>query len=145
MTSTTLVPLAVAVAVYALFATFNAQAGGRIDAALSSAIFNGVAAVLSIIVVLWQRYLSDASLVATKTSGLVYSLLAGAAVGVFSILLIKIYGRGGELSFVFPTVYGGAIALTALIGWFVLHDAVSPLRVAGIVAIVAGIGLLAAR
>jgi transporter family protein len=127
---------------YTLFGTFNAQAGGRIDAALSSVIFNGLAAALSLAVVLWQHFASTTPPVATRVSGVMYSILAGVAVGVFSILLIGIYGRGGELSYVFPAIYGGAIALTAAIGWLVLKDTVTPLRVAGVFAIVVGIVLL---
>ena len=138
-------PLLVAIVAYALFGTFNALSGGRIDAALSSVIFNGLAALLSLGVVLWERHASAGVETATRVSGVAYSALAGLAVGVFSILLITIYGRGGQLSYVFPTIYGGAIALTAVIGWLVLHDSVTPLRVAGVVTIAAGIGLLAVR
>ena len=61
----------------------------------------------------------------------------------FSILLVTLYGRGGELSFVFPVIYGGAIALTAVIGWIALGDAFTWTRLGGVVGIVIGIGLLA--
>jgi transporter family protein len=142
MTSNIAVPIALAVLVYTLFGTFNAQAGGRIDAALSSAIFNGLAAAIAIVVVVAQR-LGGSTPVAVRLSGVVYSVLAGVAVAVFSIVLIKIYGRGGQLSFVFPTIYGGAIALTAVVGWLVLKDDVTPLRLTGVGVIVAGIGMLA--
>lgn len=144
MTSNVALSIGAAVVIYALFGTFNAQAGGRIDAALSSTIFNGLAALISLGVVLWQKHAGETTQVATHLSGVVYSLLAGVAVGAFSILLIGIYGRGGELSYVFPAIYGGAIALTALVGWLLLGDTVSLLRLIGVGAIVAGIGLLAA-
>ena len=136
------VPIGLAIVVYALFGTFNAQAGGRIDAAVSSSIFNGLAAIIALGVVVVQR-LSGEPQVVVRASGVIYSVLAGIAVGVFSIVLIRIYGRGGQLSFVFPMIYGGAIALTAIIGWLVLRDDVSVLRVAAVCLIVAGIGLLA--
>jgi bacterial/archaeal transporter family protein len=135
-------PLAIAVVVYTLFGTFNAQAGGRIDAALSSVIFNGVAAAIALAVVVVQRLSGDAP-VALRLSGVTYSVLAGISVGVFSIVLIKIYGRGGQLSFVFPTIYGGAIVLAAIVGWLVLKDDVTTLRLAAVGVIVAGIGMLA--
>jgi bacterial/archaeal transporter family protein len=144
MTSNVALPIAAAVVTYTLFGTFNAQAGGRIDAALSSTIFNGLAALISLGVVLWQWHAHEAGQVTAQASGVVYSLLAGVAVGGFSILLIGIYGRGGELSYVFPAIYGGAIALTAVIGWLLLGDTVDLLRVVGVGAIVVGIGLLAA-
>jgi transporter family protein len=142
MTQNIAVPIGLAIVAYALFGIFNAQAGGRIDAAVSSAIFNGLAALIALAVVVGQR-LSDESPVVLRASGVVYSVLAGIAVGAFSIVLIRIYGRGGQLSFVFPTIYGGAIALAAIIGWLVLRDEVSVLRVAAVCLIVAGTGLLA--
>jgi transporter family protein len=142
MTQNIAVPIGLAIVAYALFGIFNAQAGGRIDAAVSSAIFNGLAALIALAVVVGQR-LGDDSPVVLRASGVVYSVLAGIAVGAFSIVLIRIYGRGGQLSFVFPTIYGGAIALAAIIGWLVLRDEVSVLRVAAVCLIVAGTGLLA--
>lgn len=136
------VPIGLAIVVYALFGTFNAQAGGRIDAALSSAIFNGLATIIALTVVVVQRLNGESSVV-LRASGVIYSVLAGIAVGVFSIVLIRIYGRGGQLSFVFPTIYGGAIALAAIIGWLVLKDDVTVQRVVAVFLIAAGIGLLA--
>lgn len=143
MSSNVAIAVAAAALLYALFGAFNSRAGGRIDPALSSAIFNGVAALLSLAVFLLLKYASHASVLPTRASGAAWSVAAGVAVGVFSILLIAIYGRGGQLAWVFPTIYGGAIALAFVIGWLVFRDAVSPLRVAGVLAIVAGIAMLA--
>lgn len=143
MTSNVAIAVAAAALLYALFGAFNSRAGGRIDPALSSAIFNGVAALLSLAIFLVLKYASDADVLPTRASGALWSVAAGVAVGAFSILLIAIYGRGGQLAWVFPTIYGGAIALTFVIGWLILRDAVSPLRVAGVAVIVAGIAMLA--
>jgi uncharacterized membrane protein len=138
----TTVLLILATLVYAAFGIFASQAGGRIDAKLSSVILNGIGAVLPF--ALWQvQRITRGGLIASRPSGLLFSILAGLAVGVFSILLVTLYGRGGELSFVFPVIYGGAIALTAVIGWLALGDAFTWTRLAGVVVIVVGIGLLA--
>lgn len=144
MTPNIALSIVAGVVFYTLFGTFNAQSGGRIDAALSATIFNSLAALISLGVLLWQRHVSESAQVATQLSGVIYSVLAGVTIGAFSILLIKIYGRGGELSFVFPAIYGGAIVLTAVIGWLALGDSVSSLRMAGVTTIVVGIALLAA-
>jgi drug/metabolite transporter (DMT)-like permease len=56
---------------------------------------------------------------------------------------VTIYGRGGQLSFVVPAVYGGAIAITAVVGWTILGDVFSWSHLAGVAGIVIGIGLLA--
>ena len=141
-TLSVVVLIGLATLVYALFGIFNAQAGGRIDAALGSAIFNGLAAAIAIAVVMLKKFRGD-SPIAAQVSGVIYSVLAGLAVGVFSIVLIDIYRRGGQLSNVFPIVYGGAIGLTALAGWLILGDNLSTVRIAAVCLIVAGIGLLA--
>jgi uncharacterized membrane protein len=133
----------VAVLAYTVFATCNARSGGRIDASLSSFIFNGLAAVVSLGVYFAQVYLSGARHTPTRPSGIGYSVVAGAAIGVFSIVLITIYGRGGQLSYVFPLVYGAAIALGAVVGFLALGEPVSTVRVVGVAAIVLGIALLA--
>ncbi len=134
--------LVLATVVYALFAIFTSQAGGRVDASLSAGILNAVGGLLPLL--LWQaQRMSHAHLLPTRPSGLVFSVLAGMAVAAFSILLVTIYGRGGQLSFVFPAVYGGAIAITAVVGWTVLGDVFSWSHLAGVAGIVVGIGLLA--
>lgn len=138
----TTVLLILATLVYAAFGIFASQAGGRIDAKLSSGILNGIGAILPFAI--WQiQRITRGGLIASRPSGLVFSILAGLAVGVFSIVLVTLYGRGGELSFVFPVIYGGAIALTAVIGWVALGDAFTWTRLGGVVGIVIGIGLLA--
>ncbi len=138
----TTVLLILATLVYAAFGIFASQAGGRVDAKLSAGILNGIGAILPLAI--WQiQRMTRGSLIASRPSGLVFSVLAGIAVGVFSIMLVTLYARGGELSLVFPVIYGGAIALTAVIGWVALGDAFTWTRLAGVVVIVLGIGLLA--
>jgi hypothetical protein len=103
--------LTLATLVYAAFGFFVSQAGGRLDPKLSAGILNGLGAILPF--VLWQiQRMTRGGLVTSRPSGLVLSILAGLAVGIFSILLVTLYARGGELSFVFPIIYGGAIAIT---------------------------------
>jgi uncharacterized membrane protein len=138
----TTVLLILATLVYAAFGIFASQAGGRIDAKLSSGILNGIGAILPFVI--WQiQRITRGGLISSRPSGIVFSILAGLTVGIFSILLVTLYGRGGELSFVFPVIYGGAIALTAVIGWVALGDAFTWTRLSGVVGIVIGIGLLA--
>ncbi len=137
----TTVLLVLATLVYAAFGIFASRAGGRIDAKLSSGILNGIGALLPLAI--WQvQRMTRGGLIASRPSGWTFSILAGLAVGVFSILLVTIYGRGGELSFVFPFIYGGAIAITAVVGWVALGDAFSWLRLGGVAGIVFGITLL---
>lgn len=138
----TTVLLILATLAYAAFGILTSRAGGKIDPKLSSGILNGIGAILPLAI--WQiQRMARGGLMASRPSGLVFSILAGLAVGVFSILLVTLYGRGGELSFVFPVIYGGAIAITAVVGWVALGDAFSWVHLGGVAGIVVGIGLLA--
>ncbi len=127
---------------YGLFAVFTSKAGGRIDATASSLIFNGLGAVVPLVALLVARLVNHAHVMATR-DGYLYSVLAGLAIAGFSILLIRIYARGGTLSFVFPTIYGGAVALAAVVGWVTVKGSFSPARALGVGLIVAGIGVVA--
>jgi len=135
--------IVIAALVYTVFAICNARSGGRIDPSMGSFIFNGLGAAVALTVYLVQVYVRDTHPIAAKPAGIVYSVIGGFAIGVFSILFITIYGRGGNLSYVLPVVYGGSIALSATIGFLVFGEPVSAVRVAGVAAIVAGISLLA--
>jgi uncharacterized membrane protein len=129
--------------VYTVFAVGTARSGGRIDASLGSFIFNGVGAVVALAVYLLQTYVRDVKPIATQSAGISYSVIAGIAIGTFSILFITIYGRGGNLSYVLPVIYGASIALSAAIGFLVFKEPVSVARIVGVGAIVVGIGFLA--
>jgi multidrug transporter EmrE-like cation transporter len=134
--------IVIGVVLYAAFAIFNSRAGGRIDPSLSSAIFNGLGAAIPLLVYLILRG-AERGATATTAAGVVYSVLAGITIAAFSILLIALYGRGADLSVVFPIIYGGATAVAAVVGWVLFGETASVLKIIGVVAIVCGAGLLA--
>ena len=82
-----------------------------------------------------------AKLVATTSSGILYSVLAGLAIALFSILLIKIFEKGG-LAYVVPLIYGGTVALASLTGWLIFKESVSGLQILGITVVIIGIALI---
>jgi uncharacterized membrane protein len=129
--------------VYTVFAICNARSGGRIDPSLGSFIFNGLGAVVAIGVYVVQVWIRHVHPIDAEPSGIAYSVVAGFAIGTFSVIFITIYGRGGNLSYVLPVVYGASIALSTAIGFLVFKEPVSVTRVVGVGAIVTGIGLLA--
>lgn len=138
----TLTLIILATVLYAAFAVFTSRAGGQIDPSLSSFIFNGLGAVIPLLALYVARGVHHGATHATR-QGYVSSIIAGLAIAGFSVLLIRIYARGGTLSFVFPTIYGGAIALAACVGWITVKHSLSALHVVGVGLIVAGIGLTA--
>lgn len=132
--------IGLAIIFYTLFDVFASRAGNKIDANLSSVIFNGIGALIPLAVYFWLKT-KGTTLISTNKSGIVYSLLAGVSIAIFSILLIKIFEKGG-LSYVVPLIYGGSLALAALIGWTLYKEPFTILHLSGVLIIVLGITLI---
>ena len=132
-----------AIIFYVLFGVCASRVGGRIDATLSAVIFNGVATFIPLVVVFWQLLSKGRMEIVTTPLGVFWSVLAGVAIAAFSVLLVEIFSVGGNLSYVFPMLYGSTIVLASLIGWSLFNEYISTLQLCGIVVIIIGIGLVA--
>jgi drug/metabolite transporter (DMT)-like permease len=136
-----IVLIILATILYTLFDIFASRAGNRIDASLSSVIFNGLGAILPLAIYVFYKFSKGAKLIATTSSGIIYSVLAGIAIASFSVLLIKIFEKGG-LAYIIPLIYGGTVVLASLTGWLIFKESVSGLQILGIAVVVIGIGLI---
>ena len=139
---TLLILIILATLFYTLFEVFTSRAGNKIDANLSSIIFNGLGAIIPLGIYIFLKFVKGTQFITVTVSGIVYSIFAGVAVALFSILLIKIFERGG-LTYAVPFIYGGSIVLASIIGWLLFKESVSGLQAAGILIIVIGIALVA--
>jgi uncharacterized membrane protein len=70
--------------------------------------------------------------------------LAGVAILLFSVLLARIFNRGGNLVYVIPLVYGGAMVLSSLFGWLFLKEKVTGLQALGLALVVFGVTCIVA-
>jgi uncharacterized membrane protein len=122
---------------YALFAICAGMAGGSIDNWLASVLYNGVGTVVPLIV-----YLCGAGTGKTTWKGATWATVAGVGVMLFSVVLARIYNRGGNVSFMVPALYGGAILITSTFGWIVLRERVTWLGGAGLALILLGIACI---
>ncbi len=136
-----IVLIILATILYTLFDIFASRAGNRIDANLSPVIFNGLGAILPLIIYAFYKFSKGVKLIATTSSGVIYSVLAGVSIALFSILLIKIFEKGG-LAYVVPLIYGGTVALASLTGWILFKESVSDPQIIGIVVVIVGIALI---
>lgn len=134
--------LLIAIISYSLFEIFSSRAGGAIDANLSSLIFNGLGAVVPVAFLVFAKLQGEKMLEMTG-KGLWSSIFAGVSIAVFSVVLVKLFERGGELSFVIPVIYGSSVVITAIYGAFILKDHISPLGIIGIILVAFGIGAIA--
>jgi drug/metabolite transporter (DMT)-like permease len=127
---------------YAVFGLLVSQASKRSDAYLENAIFNGLGALipLAVYLVLKLRHTQ----VHTSKQGIMYSLLAGVAIAAFSVILAKLFARGGNVAYVLPVIYGGVVVFGSLMGWAFLKEQISPLQLAGIIVTTCGVGMIIA-
>lgn len=140
-------PILFATVFYAAYALFVSRAAGRIDPWLSSGIVNGIAAIFQGALYLFLfrvRGMAEGALTPAPLlpGGLLFSVLAGGAIAAFGYFLMKAFAGGG-VSCVIPLVYGGTIALTALVGWLAFRESIAPVQGIGIVLILCGLGLVA--
>lgn len=126
---------------YTLFDIFASRASNKIDANLSSIIFNGLGAILPLVAYMFYKFSNGGKLITTTSAGIIYSILAGIAIALFSILLIRIFEKGG-LAYVIPLIYGGTIVLAPMVGWLIFKESVSNLQILGIAVILMGISIV---
>jgi uncharacterized membrane protein len=122
---------------YAGFAVFANLAGDRVNSWLATTLYNAIGTVVPLVI-----YLASAAKGKTTSRGILFASLAGVCIMLFSVLLARVFAKGGNLGFVIPVVYGGAILLSSLFGWLVLKNKVSNLQLGGLAFLLVGIALI---
>ena len=120
---------------YAMFEVFAGLAGGKVNQWLAAVLYNGIGTVIPLIIYLASTVKQGK----TTIKGIIYAGLAGVAIMLFSVLLARIFNKGGNLAFVIPAIYGIAIILSSIFGWIFLKEKVSGLQVAGIALMTVGV------
>ena len=128
-----------AIIFYTAFGLFASKAGGKINDSLSAAIFNGIGAAVPLLVYLFFKTKQNAQ---STNEGVIYSVLAGVSIAVFSVLLINIFSRAENVSFVMPTIYGGAVVLATVAGVFLFKESLAPVAFAGVLLVAIGVSML---
>jgi drug/metabolite transporter (DMT)-like permease len=132
--------LAVATVLYSALLILSSRASGRIDPYWSSMVF-GVASIVTPLALWLLGRMQHKPVLPTTASGLAYSIVAGAVAGIFTALLVKIFEKGA-VSFAPPVIYGGAMVLTAVVGWLFFKEAVTALQATGIIVTAIGVALI---
>lgn len=134
--------LIVAAVMFGLYNVFIKLSADHIQAVLGAVVLQFVAALMGLALLLYiQRNALESLFVTTR--GVVLAVCAGIAIGLVEILSFFIYGRGLEVAVGNPLIVGGSLIVTSGIGVYVLRESLTPLQVAAVVLIVAGVLLLA--
>lgn len=124
---------------YTLYVIFAGLAGGKISEWLAAVLYNGIGTVIPLII-----YLAATTKARTTPKGAFYASLAGIAIMLVSVLLARIFNKGGNLGFVVPTVYGMTILFSSLFGWLALKQKMTGLQVVGLLFVLVGVSCIIA-
>ncbi len=125
-----------------IFGIFVSRAAGKIDANLAPLIFNSLAAIVPLFLYWFVVAAKPSEILPTKTSGIMFSVLAGISIAIFSVLIVRIFARGENLSYVFPIIYGVTVVISTVGGLLLFGEKVTLLQSAGIISIVVGLVLV---
>lgn len=134
---------AISVILYALFGIFLARMGGKINENLGATIFTAIASLIPLFYLFYEKFVGKVSAVATTKTGVIYAVLAGIVIAVWNVIVLIIFSKGGNLSYVYPVIYGaGAIAIPSLVGWLFFKEAITLMQGGGILLILIGVALI---
>ena len=130
----------IAAVLYGAHQIFTKLAAGRIGEGLGGFVVEATAA-LSILVYLAFLWLISRWDQKSTGEGIFYSVLTGICVGAGTIAFFLLFQKGGPLSSV-PAILAGGAAIMAIAGILFFNEAVSWLRLLGVMLAIAGLFLL---
>lgn len=134
--------LAIAAVMFGLYNVFIKLSADHINAVLGAVVLQFVAAFVGLGLLLYLQSGAGGTL-QVSGRGLALATFAGVAIGLVEILTFVIYGRGIPVAVGNPLIIGGSLLVTTGIGVLLLRELISPSQLLGILAIAAGVGLLA--
>ena len=123
---------------YSMFVIFAGLSGGKINSWLAVVLYNVTGTLVPLVIYLFTSSKGNK----TTLRGIIYASFAGIGIMIFSIILAKIFHKGGNLGFVIPTIYGSAIVLTTGFGWLFLKEKVTSLQTVGLALVVIGVAVI---
>ena len=109
---------------YGLHNVFTKLAAGKISDQLGGLVLEATAAILILAYVVFLRFQGDRPIHFTR-EGLLFSMLAGAAVAIGSILYFMIFRTGGNLSIAGPLILVGGSLLMVTVGVIGMSERIS--------------------
>lgn len=133
--------LAAAAIMFGLYNVFIKLSSSHIEPLLGAVILQLVALVVGGGLLIYAR--KDGAQLDFSGSGVLLSVLAGAAIGLVEILTFVIFSRGLPVAVGNPLIIGGSLLVTTSIGVFLLRETLSPMQLMGVLLIAGGVGLVA--
>ena len=129
---------------YSLFDFFLKISSDKINTWLNAFIVNLVATLVLVIFIVYLKFQGE-KLFDMKAGGLLYSILAGLAIGGASIFFVKMFATGTHLSIGVPLVRIGMVILGSMLGVLLLKEGISLRYFMGIALSLLGLFLVIAK
>lgn len=126
---------------YALFDFFMKLSAERIHASVGGFIINLVSTIVLLVFIALLK-LRGESIPSPKPGGTLYSLLAGASIGLATIFFLKMFATGVNLSIGIPFVRIGIVLLASVLGILLLKEGFTLRYIIGFILALAGLYLL---
>lgn len=123
---------------------FIKLSSGKIHEGLGGFVINAAASTVLLMSVILAKARGEI-IFETKPGGLIYSILAGIAIGITTILMLKVFALGVNLSIGIPIFRIGIVLIASLLGILLLKEAVSLKYLVGFVLSLIGLYLLVAK
>lgn len=137
--------LALSAAIFSAVMDFFIKiSSGKIHVSLSGFIINFSAALVLLFFLLWSK-LKGEEILSFKTNGLIWSVLAGIAVGLATVAILRMYELGTNLSLGSPIIRIGAVVLAVALGILFLKESINFRFIVGFAVSLLGLYLLAGK
>jgi drug/metabolite transporter (DMT)-like permease len=133
-----MVYIILALLLYTAVTLLGTAASRHANTNVVSAIEAAVSAVVPLVVVI---PMIGKKSVQNQRFGIVMSVLCGIAIGLFTLALVKSFSEN-KVGVVTPVVFGGAIFLSTILGYFIYKEKVSALHLVGLVFLGIGFGIV---
>ena len=128
---------------YAMYNLSIKKASSSIDHMLGGVFLQVVAATLGGMLFAIKIFVGQGSSIVTQKSGVIWSIVAGLAVGAAEILSFYVSSKGVQAMQSIPVIVGGSVLLGTLLGRVWLKEVISTKAWIGVFLISIGIGLTA--
>lgn len=126
---------------YSIFDYFLKLSSDKIHSGLGALVINIVSLVIPLLFVIYS-YLQGQKVFEVKSGGYLYSVLAGLIIGLSSVLFIKMFSSGVNLSVGVPVVRVGIVVLGSLLGIILLKEGFNIKYLAGMMLSLVGLYLI---
>ena len=126
---------------FGVWTVFHQLAADKVNYLFGAILVSATAAVLGLLFLL-PRIKTETLF--SNPKGILYAMLAGVCALAIDYFALKAYGSGLAISIVGPIIIGGSIAVASSIGFF-LGESITLLKMAGLLLVIIGSGILSAN